>query len=54
MMHKRIQSIGAYEIWLSPKGDYEVYSATALVAIKRTLQRAIDWANAHKESDNAY
>ncbi len=38
--HKLVQSVGDFEIWLSPSGEYEIYSPCALIAIRSTLEKA--------------
>jgi hypothetical protein len=38
--HKRLQTVGDFEIWLSPSGEYEIYSPCALIAVRTTLAKA--------------
>ncbi len=38
--HKRLKTVGDFDIWLSPSGEYEIYSPCALIAIRSTLGKA--------------
>lgn len=42
--HLLLGSIGTFEIWATPAGRFEVYSATARVAVRNSLAGAFQSA----------